>query len=587
MFFSPSTVYRDAPIVFRVTRRCAKVFGTPQRVLVARRADEVLGVLSEVEREAAAGRIAVGFVAYGAAPAFDSALVAHCDPAMPLAWFAIYTEAPQPEVLPPPGLAPELAWESDIAAPAYRTALDRIRACIAAGDTYQVNFTFPMRAQFSGDTRALFGALAAAQPTDFGWFIDAGDVTILSFSPELFFRLDGNQIRCQPMKGTASRGLSFDDDERRACALQQSGKERAENVMIVDMVRNDLGRIAEIGSVRVASLFDTQRLDTCWQMTSTVDAITNAALPEIFSALFPSASVTGAPKVRTMQIIRELESAPRGVYCGAIGTVGPGRRAEFSVAIRTVTIDRTEDEAVYHVGSGVTWDSAPHAEFEECHLKAAVLTHRRPDFELIESLRWDKNYWLIEGHLHRLERSASYFGYAFDAAEICQALSGFANDLDAPSKVRLMLSRDGRVNIDANPLTVTPLWRVAVAPEPVDESDVFLYHKTTHRAVYDHAHALCPGADDVILWNRRGELTESTRANLVLRFGDRWFTPPVPSGLLGGVFRAQLLSDGVLVERVLLLGDLDSADEVRLINSVRGWIAIERMSQPHVLMEHS
>jgi len=579
MFSPPSTVHRDAPVVRRVTRRRAEVFGAPQRVLVAHRPDEVLGVLAAVEREAAAGHIAAGFVAYDAAPAFDSALVAHRDPALPLAWFAIYVKAPRAEGLPQHGLTPELDWNSDLAAPAYRSTLDRIRAWIAAGDTYQVNFTFPMRARFAGDAHALFGALAAAQPTDFGWFIDTGDVAILSVSPELFFRLDGNRIHCQPMKGTAPRGLSFEDDAHRARVLQQSGKERAENVMIVDMVRNDLGRIAESGSVRVASLFDAQRLDTCWQMTSTVEATTNASLPDIFRALFPSASVTGAPKVRTMQIIRELELAPRGVYCGAIGIVGPGRRAEFSVAIRTVTVDRAQGQAVYHVGSGVTWDSAPHAEFEECRLKAAVLTHRRPEFDLLESLRWDNEYWLLEGHLRRLQRSAEYFGFAFDAAAIRQALSRFEHDLDVPAKVRLTLSREGRVHIEAAPLGEIIAWRIALAAEPVESSDVFLYHKTTHRTAYDRAHALCPDADDVILWNERRELTESLRANIALRLGEEWFTPPIASGLLGGVFREHLLREGALRERVLTLDDLDTADELRLINSVRGWIAVQRMPQ--------
>jgi para-aminobenzoate synthetase/4-amino-4-deoxychorismate lyase len=579
--FSPlSTSCRDAPVIRRVTRGRAEVFGAPLRVLVAHQPDEVLGVLAEVEREAAAGRIAAGFVAYDAAPAFDSALVAHRDPTLPLAWFAIYKsgESWNAPAVPAPG--PALDWRADLSAPAYRGALDRIRAWITAGDTYQVNFTFPMRARIDGDGCALFDALAAAQPTDFGWLIDTGEVAVLSVSPELFFRLDGDRVTCKPMKGTAPRGLSCDDDDRNARMLRASEKERAENVMIVDMVRNDLGRIAETGSVRVTSLFDAERLDTCWQMTSTVEARTHASLPDIFRALFPSASVTGAPKVRTMQIIRDLESGPRGVYCGAIGWVGPGRRAEFSVGIRTVTIDRESGEAVYHVGSGITWDSAANAEFEECRLKAAVLTHRRPEFDLLESLRWEDGYWLLEGHLDRVRASAAYFDFTFDEAAVREELLRFARGLDAAAKVRLTVSRRGRIAIDAVPLGDPAIWQVAVSPEPVDIADVFLYHKTTLRTLYNHAQALCPGADDVLLWNERRELTESTRANVALRMGEDWFTPPVSSGLLGGVYRARLLRDGALQERILTLDDLETADEVRLINSVRGWIAVERMHQP-------
>lgn len=571
----------SSPFIRRVTRSGPQSFGVPLSVLCARRVDEVAGVLQEVERETTAGRVAVGFVSYDAAPAFDPALIAHRDESLPLAWFSIHAAATPAEPLETGDTtSPALDWRSDLSAPAYSAALDRIRAWIAAGDTYQVNFTFPMRARFGDDIQALFDALVAAQQTDYGWCIDAGDFAVLSVSPELFFRLDENEIVCKPMKGTAPRGLSCDDDDNCARILRESAKERAENVMIVDMVRNDLGRIAETGSVRVASLFDAERLDTCWQMTSTVDARTQASLVDIFRALFPSASVTGAPKIRTMQIISELESAPRGVYCGAIGMVGPGRHAEFSVGIRTVIVDRRVREATYHVGSGVTWDSAPHAEFDECRLKAAVLTHRRPAFELLESLRWDKGYWLLDRHVERAARSAAYFGFSFDETKIRSALARFGEDLSTPSKVRLTVSRAGRILIDAAPLGEVSTWNVALASEPVDVSDVFLYHKTTHRAVYDRAHALCPEADDVLLWNERRELTESTRANIALRMGEEWFTPPLASGLLGGVFREQLLAEETLRERVLTVSDLDAADEIRLLNSVRGWIAVQRLFAP-------
>lgn len=577
----PSHSGRDpAPYIRRVTRDAEHTFGPSLRVLCTRRLDEVSTVLEEAEREAAAGKIAVGFVGFDAAPAFDSALVAHRNESLPLAWFSIHSGAASAESRVSGAQAPTLEWRPGLTPPDYYAALDRIRAWIAAGDSYQVNYTFPMHAHFAGDAHTLFETLAAAQPTDYGWLIDTGEFAVLSVSPEQFFRLDGDRIVCKPMKGTAPRGLWHEDDEQQARLLRASEKDRAENVMIVDMVRNDLGRIAETGTVRVVSLFDTERLDTCWQMTSTIEAHTRATLPQIFSALFPSASVTGAPKVRTMQIIRELESAPRGVYCGAIGTIGPGRRAEFSVGIRTVTIDRERKTATYNVGSGITWDSAPHAEFEECRIKAAVLTHRPPAFDLLESLRWDGEYWLLDAHLDRLRNSATYFGFEFGEQRIREALEWFKGELTTVAKVRLTLSRRGHVEITATPLGEAATWRIGVSPEPIDAADVFLYHKTTHRAVYDRASILCPGVDDVILWNERRELTESTRANIVLRMGETWFTPPVSAGLLGGVYRAHLLRDGALRERVLTLNDLDVADEIRLINSVRGWIAVDRSLHP-------
>jgi para-aminobenzoate synthetase/4-amino-4-deoxychorismate lyase len=553
-----------------------RAFDNPLRIVTAYRPSEVVPALIEVEREAGEGRAAAGFVAYEAAPAFDSALVTHDAGPLPLVWFAVYAADSERRDSPPAGaVTPTLPWRSTCSPENYRAAADRIRALIAAGDTYQVNFTFPMCASFSGDAWPLFAALTAAQPTDFGAYLDTGQFAVLSASPELFFRLDGDAIVCRPMKGTAPRGLSSEDDEARARALRDSAKERAENVMIVDMVRNDLGRIAEIGSVRVPSLFDTERHPTVWQMTSTVSASTSATLPEIFGALFPSASVTGAPKVRTMKIIRELEASPRGVYCGAIGWIGPGRRAQFSVGIRTVTVDRAARAANYHVGSGITWDSAADAEYDECLLKASVLHDRRSPFDLIESLRWDNGYPLLEDHLSRLRESAGYFDFAYDEAAVRAALERCARELRVPSKVRLLLSKAGAVSTGAQPLAEPRVLRVGLAPGPVDSSNVFLYHKTTLRDIYERAKATRPDCDDVLLSNERGDLTESTIANIVVRRGSTWYTPPVSAGLLGGVMRAKLLREGTIREARLTAAHLESADEVCLVNSVRGWIQAE------------
>jgi para-aminobenzoate synthetase/4-amino-4-deoxychorismate lyase len=273
-----------------------------------------------------------------------------------------------------------------------------------------------------------------------------------------------------------------------------------------------------------------------------------------------------------MQIIRELEPAPRGVYCGAIGWVGPGRRAQFGVGIRTVTIDRASGTASYHVGSGVTWDSAAGAEYEECRLKAEVLKFRRPKFDLLESLKWDGEFPFLDQHIARLRGSAAYFGFRFDETAIRASLDACARRCAGRAKVRLIVRRDGTAAAQALPLPAGTSLRVALAPDPVDASNVYLYHKTTHREVYDRARTLRPECDDVLLWNQRGELTEATTANVVLRLGNTWYTPPVEAGLLPGVMRAAMLREGSLCEARLTIADLDRADAIALINSVRGWM---------------
>jgi para-aminobenzoate synthetase/4-amino-4-deoxychorismate lyase len=281
-----------------------------------------------------------------------------------------------------------------------------------------------------------------------------------------------------------------------------------------------------------------------------------------------------------MEIIRELEHTPRGVYCGALGWVGPGRRAQFSVGIRTATIDRATNTATYPVGSGVTWDSIAEAEHDECRLKANVLRHRRPDFDLLESLRWEGGYTVLQQHLARLRDSAAYFAFEFDESAIRSALDAFAAELTVPSKVRLSLTRHGRVSIETQPLRAPRTLRLGIASDPIDSSDVFLYHKTTRRDVYDRARSLRPGCDDVILWNEQGDVTESTIANVCVRRGGMWNTPPVDCGLLPGVMRAELLREGRIHEARMTLADLHAADEIALINSVRGWIRVTLADAP-------
>lgn len=558
-------------------------YARPVEVVAAYDLGEVRSALATVHERVESGLHAAGFVSYEAGAAFEPAVPRRRLDDLPYVWFALYDTPPRPFTLPHKPFSAKAfsaspALEPRISPAEYAGAMARIRDLIAAGETYQTNFTFPMMGPAVGDGQAQFHRLAQAQrDANYCTFLDIGSHQIASVSPELFFRLDGDRIWTRPMKGTARRHPDPLEDLHSAERLRTCPKERAENLMIVDLLRNDLGRVAETGSVHVDRLFEVERYQTLWTMTSTVSARTRASVPEIFAALFPSGSVTGAPKIRTMQIIHELEREPRGVYCGAIGCLGPGRQAEFNVAIRTLLIDARGHTATYRVGSGITWDSDPAAEYAECLLKAVVVSETRPEFDLLESLRLENgSYWLLDRHVDRLRTSAKYFGYPFDEDEVRAALQTLAsNHSTGTHKVRLRLTESGHVRTAIEPLSAPTRWRVALAESPIASQSPFVYNKTTHRAFYDSATAALPDVDDVILWNERSELTESTRANVAVELNGQWLTPPRSAGLLPGVFREELLAASVLRERVLTRADLRAASQVRLINSVRGWIDVD------------
>lgn len=554
-------------------------FDAPIRVLQTPSPGDVPALLraveTAVERE---GLHAAGFVAYDAAPGFDPALVALRDPEFPAAWFALYAEpvaAPHPSSHPSQGASS--TWLRTITAGQHRQAVNRIRDWIRSGDTYQVNFTHRLRAAWSESPATFFARLVAAQNPEYGAFIDTGRWVVCSASPELFLRVDGDRVESRPMKGTAARAAGLSADRAAAEALRTSAKDRAENVMIVDMVRHDLGRVAEPGSVVVDGLFAVQPLPNAWQMTTTVRARSSAGLAELFVAAFPPASITGAPKARTMEIIAGLEDSPRRIYTGAVGFVAPGRRMQFSVAIRTLLIDRHRDTAEFGVGGGIVWDSDAGAEWEECRIKALAVDPRDQDFRLIETLRHDPGtgFHLLERHLARLARSAAELGFRSDPAAARETLATAVAGRSAERlRVRLLVSRDGKASAETVPLPAAadsrrvPVIRFAL--EPVASRDLFLRHKTTRRELYERARASDPNHDDVLLFNERGEATESTIANLVVETHGRRVTPPLHSGLLPGTARADLLERGELEERVLTVGDVLGAERVFLLNSVRG-----------------
>lgn len=550
-------------------------FSDPREIFVAHHHDQVLPKLAQVEKLVnERGLFAAGFISYEAAPAFDRALKVRQAGVCPLLWFGLY-DAPQ-EIEPPQGEYPYSIgeWSPSINWDEYKHAIDCIKELIATGNTYQVNFTFRLWAAFQGDPWGLFVDLIQAQEADFTAYVDFGPVAICSASPELFFELRGNSLMARPMKGTAPRGLTCSQDQIQKDWLYHSEKNRAENVMIVDMIRNDIGRVCEIGSVCVPQLFEVEQYPTLWQMTSTVVGETRAPVANIMEALFPCSSITGAPKVSTMQIIADLESQPRNVYTGCIGYIAPNRNSQFNVAIRTVLIDKKRKLAEYGVGGGIVWDSGTIDEYEECRTKARILFESRPAFRLLESFLWEpeEGYFLLEEHLRRLSGSAKYFGFDLDMDRVRAELTNFGLKQPAGSyKVRLLLDKNGEMELEAAILGAQKTVKVGLATNPIDLKDVFLYHKTTRRQVYEEALASRPDCEDVILWNASGEITEASSANVIIKSEGRLLTPPVTSGLLAGTFRDRLLAERKIREGVIIIEDLWHSEAIYLINSVRRW----------------
>ncbi|SDO90131.1 para-aminobenzoate synthetase / 4-amino-4-deoxychorismate lyase [Klenkia soli] len=552
----------------------ALAFGAPTRTVVATAVADIVPVLREVQQAVAAGAWAYGFLSYEAAPGLDPSLAVRPpgrdDP--PLVWFGL-TTAPTPTPALAPGGSP-LAWRLDRTDDEHARAVEQVRELVAAGETYQVNLTDRLRAPCP-DPAALHAALVRAQRCAYGALLDTGTHTIASASPELFLEWAGRRVRTRPMKGTAPRGRTTAEDRAATAALLASPKERAENVMIVDLLRNDLGRVAETGSVEVAELFALERYPTVWQLVSEVRATLrpDVGLVELLAATFPCGSVTGAPKAAAMQAIAALEESPRGVYCGAVGWLAPpGAPVEgrFSVAIRTAVV--AHGEAVYGAGGGITWSSDAAAERRELRAKAAVLTAPTAEFELLETLGHTAagGFTHLPEHLARLTDSAAYCGFACDHVEVVVALEEAVAGRTA-SRVRVTLDRAGRVQVVVtDPPAPTGPVRLAVDTVPVDSADPWLQHKTTRRDVYTAAAARHPGADDVVLVNERGEVTETTIATLCVQLGGRWWTPPTTSGCLPGTARARLLAEGALQERVLTVADLHAAQELAVASSLRG-----------------
>ncbi|MGQ9499967.1 MAG: aminodeoxychorismate synthase component I [Dissulfurimicrobium sp.] len=608
-----SILREQDPVVFLETglmtndERTTYLFQRPLKIITAYSLEDVEGLYNQIEEAISRGLYIAGWWCYELGYAMEPRLRRLLDvkrPDLPLAWLGVF-DAP---LIFEHGMddGPYICYpgaesgfkindlEIDTAKDAYVLAVSRIKEFIAAGHTYQVNYTVRGRFDFNGDPVGLYLALRARQATPYSAFIRAGKTSVLSFSPELFLRRDECDILMRPMKGTAKRGKTVQEDIEIANWLKADAKNRAENVMIVDLIRNDLGRISGSRDVRVDDFLRIERYETLFQMTSTVRSTIPQTTPwsEIFQALFPSGSVTGAPKLRTMEIISELETSPRGIYTGAIGFISPGGKAVLNVAIRTVVLNGGKGEI--GIGSGITMDSNPAAEYDECLLKSKFLINclgktckamqQAPpvDFSLVETMRLDdKGYALLERHLERLLTSAHYFSFRCDIVAIKDRLFELVKDIgvgeDTHYKVRLLLERSGDFSIDYSRIELASgRAKVALSEISVDSSDIFLYHKTTFRPIYEmeHERASAKGLFDYIFINERGELTEGTITNIFLETDDGLFTPPVSCGLLNGTLRMELVESGKVAEKIMYPFDLMYARAIYAGNSVRGLVRV-------------
>lgn len=562
-------------------------FQEPLDSIEATRVEDVADVINTVEiRTRREGLHAVGFLSYEAASGLNADLTTRAAGALPLCWFAFFRKTQKINCPVSTVYPPRLQWIPSIDETAYCRGVARIRCYIQAGDTYQVNFSHRLRAALD-ETLAqapypLFASMLSRQNSGYGAFIDTEQWAICSASHELFFARRDQTLTSRPMKGTVRRDCDPTEDERLGAWLQASVKNRAENLMITDMVRNDLGRIAQIGSVRTANIFQLERYPTLWQMTSTVSANCERGLLDILCALFPAASITGAPKRRTMEIIVELESEPRQIYTGSIGYVRSDGSAQFNVAIRTMLINKQACQAEYGVGGGIVWDSDAADEYQECRIKAQIIQDDPGDFQLLETLLWtpEKGFAQLPAHLLRLHAAAAYFARPAPAAQIKRQLTQLARQLPRrPHRVRLTVDGNGAASVSAAPLeNLSDPFRVALTRGPQAVlNNPYVAHKTTRRDVYEAARqsVVDAGVDDVILWNHRGEVTESTIANVFMEHAGELVTPPLAAGLLPGIFRQSLLASGKARERTIMVDDLTRGQTFYLGNSVRGLWAVE------------
>jgi len=591
---------------FDASNRYSYLFLHPAKTIAASTLDEIPALFQQIEQAIANGHYVAGYMSYECGYHFERFNAVNLSPQpLPLAWFGIYNqpfiydhadarftgeEPPTPTNNILPKENPTRFTDNatlTISEDEYCKRIEKIKEYIQAGDTYQVNFTDSVSMQTTASPASAFAMLSESQPVSYSAFINIAGHHILSLSPELFFRIESGRITTRPMKGTMPRGLDLTEDAQQAIKLQNDPKNRSEHVMIVDLLRNDLGRICTMGSVHADDLFSVERYETLLQMTSTISGTLrpNLRYYDIFKAIFPSGSITGAPKIHTMQLIRELERAPRGIYTGAIGFISPNDSAVFNVAIRTLVLK--DGTAQMGVGGGIVADSTPAEEYRECLLKAVFLTRSHQPFQLIETMLCQQGQIrFFNMHLDRLESSATYFDIPFDRPTIQSQITATTNQLhpEESHRIRLLLDSSGNMAITAerlSPQSEASKISVRLSPTPTNSTDVFLRHKTTHRERYnsDYAQARADGFDEVIYTNERSEVTEGAISNIFIQQDNKLLTPPLTSGVLPGIYRRHLLeTDATAEERTLTIRDLETAEAVFLCNSVRGLRRVKHLS---------
>lgn len=552
------------------------LFTKPIKELKTRDLDQVEALLKEVETYQEAGFYAVGYVSYEAAPAFEKKFAVHPAPLMGeyLLYFTIHEEV---ETLPFPEdyEAVELPanWKEEVEAPAYQEAIETIHNHIRQGDTYQVNYTVQLSQELKSDPLAIYNRLVVEQKAHYNAFIQHDDVSILSISPELFFEQDDRLLTTRPMKGTTRRGLTNQADLKEAAWLEADPKNRAENMMIVDLLRNDMNRISEIGSEQVTRLCQVEQYSTVWQMTSTIESRLRPKvdLVQAFQALFPCGSITGAPKISTMEIIQQTEVTPRGVYCGTIGILLPKGKRIFNVAIRTLQIQG--NQAIYGVGGGITWDSKWESEYQETKQKSAVLYRQEPHFELLTTGRIHQGELIfLDQHLTRLREASRYFAYPYDEPkllkELQEKLGHLKSNLDY--RCRIALQKNGAFQLTITELTDLPAsyLQAQLTEQKLDLATPVTYFKTSQR---DH---LGQSDHEQIFHLPDGSLLETTIGNLVLEIEGQLYTPPAHLPLLDGIYRRHLLETQQVEEKLLTLNDLTDADRIYACNALRGLYAL-------------
>ena len=552
-------------------------FTQPIKELKTRDLSEVADLLAQVESYQEQGYYVVGYVSYEAAPAFEEKLAVHKAPLLGeyLLYFTVHDRVETSSIpltyeeVDLPSKWQEVTSEAD-----YEKAIAQIHHHLRQGDTYQVNYTVQLKQDLSANPFAIYNRMVVEQEAGYNAYIEHDEMVVISMSPELFFEQNDRELTTRPMKGTTQRGVTDDEDLKEAAWLEQDPKNRSENMMIVDLLRNDMNRISEVGSEHVERLCQVEQYSTVWQMTSTIKSHLreDVDLVAIFRSLFPCGSITGAPKIATMEIIKKLEPQPRGVYCGTIGILLPNGRRIFNVAIRTIQLH--QGKAIYGVGGGITWDSTWQSEYREVHQKAAVLYRKQARFQLITTGKISQKSLLFEEqHLERLTKASRYFAYPFDPKNLRQKIEAECRACDSHQdyRLRISLSKSGEIELSRQILTpLSPSFcKAKLCLQEADLNQSFTYFKTTHRP------HLSLGEQEKIYHNKSGELLETSIGNLVLKIAGKFYTPPIRLGILPGIYRQHLLETGQVEEKVLTVPDLDQAETIYGCNAVRGLYELE------------